>query len=98
MLKKSKEGVASADHLLTPTMRSALKACKLAESMPGCLVRVTLNSPAEFDTVAWTENSLRNVRLLAADKTIAGCLKEGAAVMELNNGSGIEFAIKGVSI
>lgn len=82
--------------IATTTMNAAIKACELAESQPGCLVRVTMRSPAEIATMRWAQNYLNNRGLLDREKTTEGVWRRlgfggGRTTLELKNGSGIEF-------
>jgi hypothetical protein len=91
-----KEITVESNLFFDPMMNAAIKACELAESQPGCLVRVTMRSPAEIDTMRWAQNYLNNRGLLDREKTTVGVLillgfNGGTPTLELKNGSGIEF-------
>jgi hypothetical protein len=91
-----KEITVESNLVLDAAMNAAIKACELAESQPGCLVRVTMRSLGELDTMRWTQNYLNNRGLLDREKTTVGVLRRlgfngGTPTLELKNGSGIEF-------
>ena len=81
-----------APSFLSPTMQSALKACGMAEREKGCLVRVTLTDFDQRDVIRYVVNYLANHHLFDSMKTLNQSLT-GNPLIELTNGSGIEFVI-----